>query len=485
MGLRIHVSLDEDPPIDLPDSNDNFTFWLLCFYTLAIFALFLLLQFLRKRYLPLKAKSVNKMCVSLFCSLFHVWGLFIANEQSLEAKKISIEHCTLWNFWFPYFIGLNSWFIFMDERILYYILLTKEWSFQNKYIPYIKIILVIIVGTPIFVICILNEIFPHTFVDPTTNSCTSSVVIKLCILAWVLEEILIMYVLIRVLKNCMLLNHFNDYQYIRDALFIGFFLLLGFIYISFSGLENTSDGRTLQECFLVILYLFCFLRILGYDIWKALTNDRKYLYEYQNNLDPDYILIKVENFSSILNNPKLLRDFLAYIRKSHVFSFNVSKHRNDESIMLYNANDYLFFISRLDSVYGGDTESLKLFFKKNVLNYTEEKEKENNNNNGKEEEEKIEKKEEKKEDEIKKIYLNEPTIESVKTFFEKRENDDASELKMNIKLDAYNILGKAYFDTYVSNRLGDFINEIASHANLNIEKIKSEEMIEMQIVKNE
>jgi len=67
------------------------------------------------------------------------------------------------------------------------------------------------------------------------------------------------------------------------------------------------------------MYIFCFLRIIGYTLARAIRRDQAYAQEFRKTLDPADSLRNVTEFSQLVSKKEMLKDFLNYCNQDFTF----------------------------------------------------------------------------------------------------------------------------------------------------------------------
>jgi hypothetical protein len=295
----------------------------------------------------MRAKSVGKLSAALFCSIAHLVALFVGNEQTIESRALSTSNCALWNFWLPYFVALNTWFVFMSQRMLAYgMIMRGDYHIESpRWRTFLSAFFVLLISTPILSICIANSIKGLSYVDPGTGSCTSALLVRICILVWVVMDFCTLYLLNQKVNGRISVEHINDFRAVRDGMIGGVLAIGVFSGIHFGGLQNKSEWRTLQLFTIATMYMFSFLRIIGYTLVCALRNDREYAASFRRRID---LASAPEQIQELMRRDDMLEDFLKFCEKGGTFHVRVAAGGDDKSTRTYTGAQYVICIRALN-----------------------------------------------------------------------------------------------------------------------------------------
>lgn len=335
MGIGIEFTWTADPLVESPAAWDTIAFFFLGFYTLFCVLVISLVVYYQKRYAPLRAKSPGKLVAALIFSLVHLWSLIVSNEQIEITKTWSHHNCPAWNFWLPYFIGLNSWFIFMIDRMITYgLVFQNDWDITEwRRIALLKTIIYGFLSMPTLVICILDSAFGMSYYQEDLHACVSTIPVKVCLLTDIVIYMFFM-ALINGYSNLQIrLSFFNESRALNHSLLYGFLTLIAFAIINFSGLQSLSFWRSLQLELLLCMYLFCFLRLAGYTLYKAIRNDHQYEEDFHQDIDPHRLIRIPRSLPELLTRPEMIEDFLDFCATQEAFTVFLDLERTKSRIM--------------------------------------------------------------------------------------------------------------------------------------------------------
>lgn len=326
MGFSIHIDVTPPTFLDQPDAWDNVSICILFVYTVLCVISIAAVVHLKSRYDPLKAKDPLKLIASLVFSLIHLWSLVISNEQMWTIKQWSHSSCSFWNFWLPYFMGLQPWFIFMIDRTCTYGLVFQadlDLEKVKRHCNTLKIVFYTFLGMPTFVICFLDSMLQMSWFDPTLEQCTSVIPIKICLLVDMVFLISLLIIVNVYVHRDVNGRFFNEYMAQRDVTIQATVCMIVFAFINFTGLSSKSYGRSIQLLCTMWLYLFCFLRLVGYTLLKAYQNDQDFVEEFRDEIELDR---KPRSIAELRIHSDMTRDFLQFCEGREMFIM----YENDE-----------------------------------------------------------------------------------------------------------------------------------------------------------
>ena len=310
---------DENEPDPTADA-DWVTFYFVLFgCSYLIIGLSILWIKHRSHYAPLKTLHPTKLTWLVLFGIVHIIGTFVANDHFAIFIPLLKFNCELWTFWIQYLLGLNAWFIAFILRILEcgYVFNNKFELIRTNLIAQNRINWGVKIGLtlPVLVICIgISATHASQFSDHT-EECTTGQMWSISLVFWLIYCILVLVVLTVYVKNGFYSQYLNEVTPLIHIVILCIVIVIIDSYIHFAKLYILSVGRSVSTASIVFLHIFCFTRLVGFKLWKAMKNDKIYIelfttsvkiYE-ENEDDQNRVILE--------DDQEVLRSFLNYCDK--------------------------------------------------------------------------------------------------------------------------------------------------------------------------
>lgn len=276
----------------------------------AVIGLFLLYNFifsttflvLKRRNKILSSVKTSYVYFSTIAGIFHVGSIFMTYGffWPYINDAITIHTCSLWNFWFQWFLGFAVWISILFARIFAIAQVTIDQIKTEN--PLFRIIqrgvLITFIMLIILTIGILGEVFQAFYVTEN-HQCVSSFFIKLALVIWLIAIISILLVLSYAIKSKSLVS--KDAHLINIELKIikvtWPILLIGIV-LNFTSLTIYPLFRFIFLCLVVIMYSAAIMIMFGNEVISYYFGNNQYVMaimkHYELSTDIDYQKINID-----------------------------------------------------------------------------------------------------------------------------------------------------------------------------------------------
>jgi hypothetical protein len=310
--MRIQVVLvDGEIPAEPTAWQDWVVLGYLCAVTLMLLTGTAYVMVRGRRYPPLRSKQVRKLLVMSACGIVQCWATLVANEE-LTLGERSPFVCSLLSFWLEYAVGLGGWICVLLVRVMDYAeVFHAKW---RKRTPAqkarAKLRLCLWVLLPVVGLCVAVSAAEASAYEGASAGCTTQLPYKAGLAAWVLAQVLTLWVVNRYVSAHVSDAFFNEYAPLRDILALSVATVLANAGLNFLGMVSYAWGRSLFTALAATLHAFCFLRLYGYRMWKCWRRDLEYAQRFISS-HAAYEL-RLEHLRELVYMPMLFEGFLEW-----------------------------------------------------------------------------------------------------------------------------------------------------------------------------
>lgn len=323
--ISVDIAFDKEYRPD-PDSwLDWVLFVILCASSVFLLGSCMLLFYLRRFYDPLRYKNIPKLTYMAVFGCIHMWSTFINNQHLEILEPTQVLHCAFWGYWMQYAVGLCGWFFVLLKRILLY---GKAYRPAYRDMPLrqkraLDWSLCLAVILPIWGICIGLTSTGGSSYDPELETCYSGILWKVLVAVWVMLCCVMFFTCNRLIIQSIGKAYLNEYKPFNSIILMGIFTIIVKAPIHFFGMTGHVSGRLIDSSAVIFLHLFCFFKLIGYVMVKALKNDTVYAHDFRSEIVSRYP--ELTSVKSLFEYPDVEESILGYCATRRSFGVLVGK----------------------------------------------------------------------------------------------------------------------------------------------------------------
>lgn len=294
-------------------------------FTCVVFV-FILITFCRYRKDPHYRWALfhNLMGLAIF-AIFHLTGVFVANEYITGSNVLNSLMCPLWNFFLQYLLGVGLWITFLLQRLLYYMSLSTHtaahkdtWLYKSNTT---NLVMFLIIMPPIMIIC-LCTIWADGSVSVINSrdekTCENKMVWKIIVAIWIgFIWVLSLLVIVYTYGSGKLRNpQFDERLKCAIVLFSSMIVIVVNAIMAFTGSLDKSIPRSINMIILCVFYFASFMMLIQ-SVWKTQpkfvkdSSEEALLYLTRVNETIDAV---PDTQDKLRSNEPWMRNFMNYCR---------------------------------------------------------------------------------------------------------------------------------------------------------------------------
>lgn len=323
--------------------------WLI-FVTGILATTFILVVHKRPTFASLRYKQPYYLYGNIVFGVIAIWASFISNDHFSALDPVRRLNCGLWSYWISHVFGLNMWFTlimlrFVDKMFIFHRALSSLRQ-QTKTIVKISVFFMLVT----FPVMLASHVsfFQLSYYSEEAHSCTSTLAVKLLLIAWYATCYVAMSFTFLYLERDIHNIYFSEYLSMNHIVGVAQYVFLTNICVNLFGVVQYDYGRFIYTFNISFLFLFTTLRLCGYSLYKALTND----VEYNETIIKNFIAydLKYLSLRELIPCATLMDGYVEFVRQRYSNNNNNGKIANQSQLFNFeNLIACLRKIARVDS----------------------------------------------------------------------------------------------------------------------------------------